>query len=78
MPIVGHVKAGVIIPDEACNLPDDTKVWLVPVEECPKRDAAERSRRLYEEVRRIAALPCEAPDDGFSGVDHDQVLYGNP
>lgn len=27
-------------------------------------------------IEQIARLPLEGPDDGFSGADHDQVLYG--
>lgn len=78
MPVVGHVKNGVIIPDEVCDLPEDSKVWVVPVTEPSLLSAVERSRRLYEECRRIAALPMEGDDDGFSGADHDKVLYGEP
>jgi hypothetical protein len=26
--------------------------------------------------KELAALPLESPDDGFSGADHDDVLYG--
>jgi predicted DNA-binding antitoxin AbrB/MazE fold protein len=29
-------------------------------------------------LARIAALPLPAEDRGFSGSDHDQVLYGEP
>lgn len=78
MPVVGHVKNGVVIPDEEFDLPDDTKVWLVPVENgVIEVDAAARSRRLYEEARRIAAMPMEGPGS-FSGRDHDKALYGAP
>ena len=78
MPIVGHVKNGVIVPDEVCDLPEDSKVWLVPVAETSALSPAEKSRRLYEECQRIAALPMEGDDDGYSGADHDKVLYGEP
>jgi len=27
-------------------------------------------------IEEIARMPLEGPDDGFSGGDHDQVLYG--
>ena len=77
MPIVGHVKAGVIIPDEACDLPDDTRVWLVPVGQEDENDAAMKSHKLWLEMRRIAERPLEGPG-GFSGKDHDKVLYGEP
>ncbi len=29
-------------------------------------------------LAEIAALPLEGPDDGFSGADHDRVLYNDP
>ena len=29
-------------------------------------------------IREIAAMPVQSPDDGFSGRDHDKVLYGDP
>jgi predicted DNA-binding antitoxin AbrB/MazE fold protein len=31
-----------------------------------------------EFLQRMADLPLEGPDDGFSGADHDKVLYGEP
>ena len=33
----------------------------------------EEARRLIHE---IASMPIQSPDDGFSGRDHDEVLYG--
>jgi hypothetical protein len=30
----------------------------------------------YEHLLEIAALPSEGIDDGFSGADHDKILYG--
>lgn len=42
-------------------------------------DVNARRRAKLDELRRIMAeLPTESPDDGFSGADHDQVLYGKP
>lgn len=29
-------------------------------------------------LAELAALPDEGPDDGFSGRDHDKILYGKP
>lgn len=35
-----------------------------------------RRRAELDELRRVMAeLPIESPDDGFSGTDHDQLLY---
>lgn len=31
---------------------------------------------LQAALDRVAQLPIEGPDDGFSGADHDLVLYG--
>jgi hypothetical protein len=28
--------------------------------------------------RHLAAIPVERIDDGLSGRDHDQILYGRP
>jgi hypothetical protein len=33
----------------------------------------EAARRLLEEV---SAMPVQGPNDGFSGADHDRILYG--
>jgi len=38
----------------------------------------QRPAELDEFRRVVAALPIESPDDGFSGADHDQLLYGKP
>ena len=29
-------------------------------------------------IAEMVALPPEGPDDGFSGRDHDKLLYGSP
>ena len=39
---------------------DDVEVWK------PK---------LLALVEQMAAMPNEGPEDGFSGADHDEVLY---
>jgi predicted DNA-binding antitoxin AbrB/MazE fold protein len=31
---------------------------------------------LADALDEIARLPAEGPQDGFSGADHDRVLYG--
>jgi predicted DNA-binding antitoxin AbrB/MazE fold protein len=36
-------------------------------------------RAELDEFRRLMGeLPIEGPNDGFSGADHDRLLYGNP
>lgn len=40
-------------------------------------DAFARQRAQIEDmIAEIEQLPIEEPDDGFSGRDHDRVLYG--
>lgn len=68
---------------------DETLAEMTPLEKAELIERAARSLRKEnrqqgllppEEVARwiaeIAALPMESPDDGFSGRDHDTVLYG--
>jgi predicted DNA-binding antitoxin AbrB/MazE fold protein len=33
---------------------------------------------MKEFLAMMESLPVESPDDGFSGVDHDKLLYGQP
>lgn len=42
-------------------------------------DALVRKQRQAHEnfIKEMDALPLEGPDDGFSGTDHDKVLYGS-
>jgi predicted DNA-binding antitoxin AbrB/MazE fold protein len=37
-----------------------------------------QQKAIAELIAMIEALPPEGPDDGFSGRDHDKVLYGAP
>jgi hypothetical protein len=38
----------------------------------------ERKENLRKLMEKLSAMPIESPDDGFSGADHDRVLYGDP
>jgi hypothetical protein len=46
-----------------------------------KRREAPEGEELRENVRKllekIEAMPSGSPDDGFSGKDHDKILYGD-
>ena len=35
------------------------------------------SKSAYEHLMEVAGLPSEGPNDGFSGADHDRILYGD-
>lgn len=42
-------------------------------------DVIRRQREALEELHaELDALPVEGEEDGFSGRDHDKVLYGGP
>jgi hypothetical protein len=78
MVIKGTVHNGLIrIEDSA--LPEGTQVLITPIKSpdsnaLPERDLA----ALKTAIHRIASLACEnESDDGFSGANHDKVLYGN-
>jgi predicted DNA-binding antitoxin AbrB/MazE fold protein len=34
-------------------------------------------KELVNALEAIAAMPAESIDDGFTGADHDDVLYGS-
>lgn len=67
-------EGGVFKPSEPVEIAEGTVVELT-VRSDPEGGAAspDAVRSLVEEM---AALPLEGPDDGFSGADHDKVLYG--
>jgi predicted DNA-binding antitoxin AbrB/MazE fold protein len=65
-------ERGVFRPTEPVALKDGSRVDLEFEVPTPPPDAKELAAALAE----IAALPVEGPDDGFSGADHDKLLYG--
>jgi predicted DNA-binding antitoxin AbrB/MazE fold protein len=64
-------EKGVFKPSSPVPLADGTEVQLTITDGTPANDPA----GVVAELQRIAALPTEGPDDGFSGADHDSVLY---
>ncbi len=82
MTLHGTIQSGVVVLDTAANLPDGTPVTVVveqPVLPSPaegERMTEEQRRKLLAALDAIASLPYESPGDGFSGRDHDKVLYG--
>ena len=68
-------EGGVFRPKEPLPIAEGTPVELTVRPEEPAASVpAEVTRRALLE---IASLPLEGPDDGFSGADHDKVLYGD-
>lgn len=39
-------------------------------------DKLDTPEEVFASLMEIAALPLESPRDGFSGQDHDSILYG--
>lgn len=78
--------AGVFRPLQPVNLADGTRVDVqVTTSPCGERAAelspeqlAQQQKAIVQFLSDMEALPLEGPDDGFSGRDHDKVLYGKP
>jgi predicted DNA-binding antitoxin AbrB/MazE fold protein len=73
---------GVFRPIESVALPEGMRAEvIIPVATAPgggivEADEPRRKETPYEIMTRIASLPEPVRDDGFSGADHDKVLYG--
>lgn len=71
-----HVDAiyqrGTFRPASPVLLDEGAKVVLTIETEAPLRPP----QRLVAALAETAAMPAQSPDDGFSGADHDEVLYG--
>ncbi len=72
---------GVFRPLAPIAIPNGSQVRLHVEERVAQDDAGAVARRraaMDEFLRLAEELPLEGPDDGFSGADHDRVLYGKP
>jgi hypothetical protein len=65
------------------DLPEGTHVHIqaslpteAPAAELSPAELARQQAAIAEFLARMEALPDEGPDDGFSGRDHDKILYG--
>jgi predicted DNA-binding antitoxin AbrB/MazE fold protein len=67
-------QGGVFRPDEPVPIAEGARVELTIRAEA---DAAGASKPILDALMEIAALPLEGPRDGFSGADHDRILYGD-
>jgi predicted DNA-binding antitoxin AbrB/MazE fold protein len=65
-------EKGVFRPIEPVKISDGVQVELSFEEPATTTPQAP----LVSALAEIAKLPLESPDDGFSGADHDRVLYG--
>jgi predicted DNA-binding antitoxin AbrB/MazE fold protein len=75
--------SGVFRPLAPVDLAEGTQVEVrVPAAALPAELSPEQLARQQATIARfldkMEALPDEGPDDGFSGRDHDKILYGGP
>jgi len=76
-------EGGLLRPLIPLSLPDGAQVELrietKTVVDSEQQDRLAKQRRAIEKILRDAKeLPLEGIDDGFSGSDHDSILYGRP
>jgi predicted DNA-binding antitoxin AbrB/MazE fold protein len=64
-------EEGRLRPLEPLGLPEGARLKIIVV----TPDEAGARRTPAETLAEIAALPSEGEADGFSGRDHDSVLY---
>jgi hypothetical protein len=48
------------------------------VDELTAEQLAKQRAAIAAFLDTMEAIPPEGPDDGFSGRDHDKILYGAP
>jgi predicted DNA-binding antitoxin AbrB/MazE fold protein len=68
---------GAFVPVIPIAIPEGTHVHLHVEEKTEKEPASKMMTQaeFREFFRNLAELPLEGPDDGFSGADHDKILY---
>jgi predicted DNA-binding antitoxin AbrB/MazE fold protein len=75
--------SGVFRPLAPVDLADGTQVQVqVPVPASISETSSDAVARQQAAIKKflmeMESLPMEGPDDGFSGRDHDKILYGEP
>ncbi len=58
------------------NLAEGTRVEVIVIVPQETDHPGLRRKNAAEIMAEIAAMPMESSTEGFSGEDHDQVLYG--
>jgi predicted DNA-binding antitoxin AbrB/MazE fold protein len=72
---------GILRPLDPISLVENDVVTVVVQSngsqiEQSKVEGAKQKQNLMAALAEANRLPLESSDDGFSGADHDQVLYG--
>jgi len=65
-------ERGVFRPASPVELEEGAKVVL----NVDTETRLNAPQRLVAALAEIAGMPSQSPDDGFSGADHDDLLYG--
>ena len=74
--IKGIVKDGKIQIDVQGILPESTHVLITPIDASQADFDSQNDLESFKaKILEIANLPSMSPDDGFSGADHDKILY---
>ena len=64
-------EEGVLRPEHPIDLPEGEQLQLIVV----ARKAAAPNGNVANALAEIAALPLEGDASGFSGAEHDSILY---
>jgi predicted DNA-binding antitoxin AbrB/MazE fold protein len=77
--------AGVFRPLAPVDLADGTQVQVQVPNSVPTANSelspealARQRAAIQEMLAELESLPINEPDDGFSGRDHNKILYGAP
>ena len=74
MTIQAIYEHGVLRPKEPLGLKEGSVIQIIVVD--PAATATDAANiNVADALADIAALPIEGPDDGFTGRNHDDVLY---
>lgn len=74
IPIDAVYEGGVLRPNRPIDLADGARVEIIVIPRAPSPGLG--APTPAEVASRIAAMPLQSPLDGFSGEDHDAILYG--
>lgn len=73
----GHMKGGVIVLDEAADLPENAEVRVEPVTKPTEVEQnGEPPKSLADQFRHIIGIAPDMPPD--MAENHDHYLYGTP
>ena len=74
-PIEAVYEHGVLRPTRPIDLAEGARVEIILISESTANRAIPPTRTPAEVAARIAAMPMESSPIGFSGEDHDAILY---